>query len=636
MKRVGVLLGILLLLIALPQLSVAVNEKEIADGWYPYISEFSKGDYDYSIRGYNLERQGDESSYEDGRIFIKRVGPDGELKTGIPFGECETTSEFEWCFLNASYENEHVDIDNRGQLQPGIKLRMVEFEYEDELDISRSFSTRDFNLYETSEITLRIKNEGDNPISNITVKEPIPEGFELVKKDESFRYSSDENVLNSKFNLYPDNSWVRSYTLKAIEYVSPETQTQVTYDVPGVSGLTQSARARELRVVSPYKLTHSEFKDAFSKDDRTTFKITLQNNEDESLSIEEIDVNLHPNLKVRSESGFDKMSIGRYSYSGKIPPGEQETVSLDLSLPYTGSYEISYDMTFSVKDKVYHESGTAPLEVVIDGLSCRYEFSEFDPVAGSRLNYTVFVENLGGEPFYAINGSWKDPFGNSETFYRKNVFSGDTLKLASRSVVLPLKLEKENYTFNVDAKYRSDKNEWFECREERVLPVSPVDRYVNVSTSFDPANASRGQEVTATVLVHNLLDTPLQNEVHIAEKNLLNLTFDGQTEAGISRLSADESVQAYSFTFTVPEDISDDSLSFERDVSIGEFGYEDEFTASVAITDPLEEGESLNEKKERIKQDRGKKESSSSDSSNQDGEKKGFIGKLVDLIKSLF
>ncbi|MGM5481637.1 MAG: hypothetical protein ACQESE_04480 [Nanobdellota archaeon] len=636
MKKVSVLLGLLLFVLIISQGALAVKEHEIVDGWYSYDAEFNKDGHNYSIRSFNLEQDGDDDSYKDGQIFIKRVGPQGEYKTGLSFGECELTNELEWCFVNASYDNENVDIDDKGKVQPGIKIRMVEFEYVNELDISRSFSTTSFNRYEEAEVTLTLKNEGDNPINDIRVEEPVPEGFELVKKEDSFNYYPVDRLLKANFNLYPGSSWSKTYTIKANEYVEAETLTSVTYDVVEASGLTQQSSKKTLKVTAPYRISHTEFKNSYSKDDQVTFKVTLENNEDEAMDVEELNIGLHPNLKVKSVEELDKEAVSKYGFSGTIPAGEKKVFIVEMRLPYSGSYEISYDTVFSVKDSEYSESGETTLDVIVKGLSCRFDFSEKNPLAGTTVNYTVLLENDDKETFYDINGSWTDLF-TTTSFSETNIFSGDVLAIATESVVLPLTFERTSYSFLVNTEYRSDKNEWFTCTNEQTLVVEPVDRYLNVTTEFDPLNASRAESVTATVTVHNLLDTPIDKELSVAEMNYLNFSLEGQSEVTLAKLSSGQSKEVYAFTFTVPENISDNSLSLEREVSIPDFGYEEEFVSTLFIADPLEEGNSLEEKKEEIKNDFSEEKSSSSeDSGKKDPDDMNFMQKLVHLIKSFF
>mgnify|MGYP006302931489 CR=1 FL=1 len=125
MKLRCVLLGLFIMMIILTPTALAVKEQEIADGWYSYNSIFDKGEYTYEIRSFGLENEGDgsEDGYEDGNILIKRTHPDElELKAILPYDSCEENVDRRWCFLNASYDSEKVDIDPAGQLQPAVKI----------------------------------------------------------------------------------------------------------------------------------------------------------------------------------------------------------------------------------------------------------------------------------------------------------------------------------------------------------------------------------------------------------------------------------------------------------------------------------------------------------------------------------
>ncbi|MFW5865467.1 MAG: hypothetical protein ACOCU6_00040 [Nanoarchaeota archaeon] len=499
---------------------LAVKTTTIADGWYYYDDSFSKNGCDYRLRGADLyDTQDNDRNYETGNLMVRRTCDDEKTSHVLGFGECEKNSQYQWCFLNASYEDQHVTIDSQGRLQPGIRVLFKEFKYNHKLDVSRSFSSKNLNLGDEVDVTISLSNEGDLPLSDISVKEPIPEGFELLSYDDSFHHVTSERELRSTFNLYPGSVWQKTYTIKAIDYVSPSTRTNITYDTEKESGFYEESSSQTLEVIKPYVISMSSLEKQFAKGDRKTFTLMIENNENEPLDIERLIIRIPSNIKVSSHKPLNDVSPSKYEFSGTIPAFSKETFDADLRFPFIGDYVVSYTAHLAVKEREYYESESSSFSVAADYPTCHFNTSSDSLVAGSSFSYDVFLKHTGKESFYEIMCEVSDPVNGMLNTSIVNIRTGDTEPITSKEFEIPISTTAKNYTFNLTCSYRTDNNQWFDCQKQFTLDVASANISKGAGENISGANVSSNS--SASISDDEMNGTPAEDILsnNTAERN---------------------------------------------------------------------------------------------------------------------
>lgn len=642
MKKECVFLSILVIGVLLGVFSVsAVDETTIADGWYPAKDSFDKNGCHYNIRGAELADTSDDGKgYKDGKVLIKRTCDNLTTSEVLQYDECETTSSYEWCFSNASYDDDNIMIDETGQLQPGIRLDMTAFAHTSDLDVSRSFSSTDLNLKENVNVTITLENSGDIPISTLDIVEPIPKGFELVSTDSFFHHVVSEDILKSSFKLYPDVQRNRSYTLKAVEYGSASTRTNITYQPENEDEQETHFSSTTLKVPSPYSLSFTSFDSSFDKGDSTTLKFGIKNKENEELTMERLVVTTPLNVKVTPPSSFSETESRTFEYTGTIPASSKKVFPFELNLPFVGEYEFSYSTSFSVKGREYEESGSSKLTVGVEQPSCHYNFSSQNMEAGAVHEYSAYLEHTGEETFYDINCTYSDPYRQNGSFYEVTIHPDEKVAMYENVINLPVVGSEVSRSFNLTCRYRTDNNQYFTCADAATIDIQPVPQRLNLSTTITPSNVTAGEDVSVDVRATNLLSEPITDTVMISEEGISGGDIQGVIETTLDGLAVNASEDVYSYNLTVPKDRSD-NISLSHEISFDSSEYTDSFTDTITVTSAVDSSSNLSENisglpDSEASSSKGESGDSSDESSGEESEDKGFVDKILSVIRSIF
>ncbi|MGM5480296.1 MAG: hypothetical protein ACQESC_02440 [Nanobdellota archaeon] len=623
---IPLLLFVFVILIAVNSFAVSIT-----DSWFSFEDEFTHDGSTYTIQAIGVEDDGSDDPFSDGLVrILKRQNNNTIDNALISFGDCDETAYRRWCFENASFDREKVDIDSKGRLQPAIHLDLDRFEYEDKLDISRTFEQTEFTLGEKSEIALTIENDGDIPLYNITVSELIPEGFMVLGYDNSFTFNPETNKLTFIRNLYPTSSATKMYTIKAIEYGSWSTQTHANYTVKNVSTFSESSSTTTLSVPAPFTIEQSIPKNEFDKDERMVYDLTIENNEDEPLSIASLHIDAHPNTIPVSYGDLEKKDSD-FTFEGEIPPFESKTFDIRFKLPFVGAYDISYDLNMMVKEQSYTEADTLSFQVGVKNVTADISFCNDTLIAGMPCWYTVTLKNTAQEPFY--NLTMASTFLSNTTTYTRDVIpTGYSSMVVNNTFIVPFSFQPQTYFYTANTTYRTNTNQWFEQQLSNeissIVPKQPIDIIVTASNY----TVSRGDRVRVNVSINNTLSTSFNQVILVNETLPENISYEGDISRKLSSIEQNNLVRLYSYSFTVPEDIADKKISLPRIVTMGSLSAKStlENKTTITIRDPVEEGVSYSSSQES---------STTAETSNNlspDPEDMGFFKKLVYLIRSIF
>lgn len=548
MKRIfGLILLIGILLLSLIPIATAIEEKIILDSWVRYDHKFTFEGANYSI---STLQTGDADHPEKGRIAI-RSSSGTEI---LDYNTCVESETYRYCFQNVTFEGDYIDIDPKGQSQPGLKIKLIQLNHEINLKIDKWFEKTDFNLYDKGDIAVTIQNTGDQILNNLTITEFIPTGFDVVSKSGTFSKLNQSALQINLNTLYPDSSWTGRYYVKANEYVSGAVYTSVDYISEEGVNKTQVSSKQTISVPEPYKFTTSTLKEEYDSSDDIDFNIKLENNENDNLYIRELDIYAPNNMIVSKKYNLDKESNNHFTYRGVLAQDDSKDFSIKLKPIYTGKYWLSYYVRFELKGKEYVVSNRIPFRVQTPGLECYFEFEE-DAIfeAGSQVNFNLTLENDDDEVYYDILGVFDNPFTDDFLINKTSIYQGKKYVESFNNFIFPVSSEDKNYTLKLNASYRSVDLEHFECESQYPIEIKGKDKLIDIIISSpDQSMAIPGSSFDVSFLIENLLDESF-TDVFVEHELSDDLSSTGFSRKLIDSLSGKETVEAYSTSIKIPE-----------------------------------------------------------------------------------
>ena len=143
-------------------------------------------------------------------------------------GECETRDDIKYCF-------EDVNL-------PQIKVVITSLE--PDITIDRSFSTITPNLNENIEVTVTLKNNGDEAATNIKYIDSYPNGLTLFSNQNTFTWEGNINIgEEEKF----------AYTIRAEDIISFDSIAKLSYKFEGKEKTKKSSTA-SINVRKPFAI----------------------------------------------------------------------------------------------------------------------------------------------------------------------------------------------------------------------------------------------------------------------------------------------------------------------------------------------------------------------------------------------
>ncbi|MBN1175092.1 hypothetical protein JXA48_00455 [Candidatus Woesearchaeota archaeon] len=628
MKRVSLILLMLILLSLVVGISEAVEEVKIFDSWCRYDYAFTYDGRNYSIA---TLATGDQNHPEDGRIAIK--APNGTAI--INYGECVETEAYKYCFENVTFEGKYIDIDDNGKTQPGLKLKLIEYDYKADIKIDKWFEKTNFKLYEKGEVAITIENTGDQILKEINVIEKVPEGFEVSAKSNNMIVTDKRTIEAGPLILYPEKTWTGRYIIKAINYTEGTYATQIKYNSEEETGKELTGTNQKIKVDSPYKLTVSEIKPTYDATSPINLNIKLENNEDENLYIEELDIYAPANMYTSSSGLLKSQSNNRYKYSGSINEDEEKTFEVKMTPIYTGKYTISYYIKFNLKGKEYVVSERVPFEINTEGIDCYFETEENDLEAGTSFNMDVVIENDDDENYYEIVGEITNPFGDNIKINKTNLEKGKLFTEELKNIILPITSEDKEYEFEIKTNYRSVDGEEFECESAYPISVKGKDKYIDVSVKAPDQSIRPGSEADLTFFLENLIDKEFDN-VYVEYELKDNISSTGFSRKQFDTLEARETKEAYTTKVRIPETWDKDYFEVILKVGARNPKYENSVVVEVPVNTSKEKTETTNQRETNNQGSSDSSTTNSGSNSKSNSEEEGFVDKVINFFVNLF
>lgn len=626
MKRRGIILFILLvtvLLVAVPTGSAEKTTK-ITDSWYRYIDSFSKNGNVYSLKAINAHLD-DETK---GVLIIKK----NDAGASVNFDECVETIDYKYCFRDRTFEGDKVEIDGNGNVQPSIKVFIEEYSYSSDIKITRSFEKRKFNLFEKGQVTITVENTGDEVLSNIKLVERLPEGFSFLYYQEGMAFYN--NSIFNTFTLYPDSTWETKYTLKAIDYAESSYKTQLTYDSETQQDLTASSSSTTIEVVEPYEVSITNFKKTYDRGDEVTFKLTIENNENEELEIDYLTITA-PTVQSISGSAGDLRKDGLLSYSyvgDNILADEKKELVVKDDIYSIGTFRFSYKGRIKLKDKTYIIEGEAPFSVETSGLNCMLSFSDDEPTAGTPLSYNITYDNKDDETFYELEAIVTSSHLEPVTVMTSNVYGNRKRVAHTQHLIVPFTLVDDVYNFTLNASYRTRDNLSFTCQSSYSLPVNAAQRVLGLDVHADKTQARRNETVTIHTALSNLLEQMPLTNITVTSVSFPNVK-GGTADVSVKQLSPQQSTNT-SFEITIPETYTQEELEVLTSVVVAsQTGYSEDVMTTITVSNPMVSNTTTNNNDSATEEGSGV---TISKNVKKEEEKKGFIAQIIELIQEVF
>ncbi len=629
MKKVIILLVVLALL-AVPTV-VAVKEATVT-GWYHYIDDFSfNGDkYGLKLTGGEYNYDNPDASQTSGILRISR----NDDRFIVRPGECQETINHSYCFLNKSFDSEKVDIDANGNLQPAIQIKLTEYDYTSSLTITRTFEKTKFALYETGEVEITLTNTGDNLLTNIRLHESAPAGFNISWQESSLHRIG--NNLSATINLYPGKTWSARYRIKAINYSKSSYTTSALYDAKDEVNLAQKSASATVEVLQPYSTTTS-LPSAINRNAPAQFKLTITNNENEELSVDNLHIYIPLSIGVIGTTNLKQQTFNVFSHVGTIPAKQSKDFIVKLNTPFVGSYTISYEGEITVKGKNYSINGSKDIGITTKGMNCYFTFNEPSLQAGRNLQYTVMLKNLGSiDDYYNINGTIYTAFENI-SFFVPSLFRDNSQIVINKRYHMPFSTKDKEYPFRIKAKYTTTAGQVFTCDEENNYLVKGAKNILQFDIFVSADKPSPGDDVNLIVTIENELAED------IYDITIFSNTTDGDIIKGVSKkqlgfLASQEKKEMYTVTVHIPDDYAKKELDVFTTGIVDSHDYTDVQKTTIPIKLPVIEEPSNNvtiKNNSQINNEEPEPNPTPQPIAKTD-EKKGFFAKVWQLLKRLW
>jgi len=625
MKRVIVLI-LLIGLLLLPGV-LAVKEAKVS-GWYASTDSFTFNKATYTLRLMSGEYRADDEEHNlyGGTLRIRK----NDESFIVSVGSCYEDINRTYCFVNKSFDRKEVDIDSQGNLQPAIQISLIEYTYEATLDIKRSFEKTKFALYEEGEVTITVTNTGDKMLSNIRITETTPDGFNITRAQQNTVQVG--NSILGTFHLLPGKSWTTTYKIKGIDYKKSSYTTSALYDTEQETDFEKKSSSATLEVLSPYKVTSSLAKKV-DRNTPTEYKITITNNENEELQINNLKVYVPLSVGISSRTNLNTYSFNVLSHKGTIEPKTTKEFLVRLQTPYVGNYVLSYEGDITLKGKDYNISGESPLEVYTKGMNCYFTFNKPTLEAGRSLQYTVVLKNLGETDDYLnINGTIHTPYEDIN-FFIPSMIRGDSETVVNNRYTLPFNTEDVKYPFRIEAKYYTSAGQEFTCVEENDYLVKGAETILLYDVFVSADKPSPGKQVNVVISTTNeIVDTI--NNITIYSNTTDPVRITSETRREIATLEQYEKIEVYTIEIEIPANYTKETIEIITTGIVNSHDYIDSITTIIPVKHTLEtEEEDVEEKKETTK-DIDEKETTSP--TTQPEKKEGFFARVWTIIKRLW
>jgi len=524
-------------------------------------------------------------------------------------GECETRDDIKYCF-------EDVNL-------PQIKVVITSLE--PDITIDRSFSTITPNLNENIEVTVTLKNNGDEAATNIKYIDSYPNGLTLFSNQNTFTWEGNINIgEEEKF----------AYTIRAEDIISFDSIAKLSYKFEGKEKTKKSSTA-SINVRKPFAINDSISTEAAEKGEIVVYNITILNkDESNKLSVENLEITLPAQIDLVVASNELKIEGNKLTFKGAIEKKETKTIFVRVTASRVGQFSISASTNLKISDKSFKEELKKSFTV---GSSLILPILELPAQVKSNSPYSAYIalKNYGKEEIKNIKFKVEGDLFSAITD-KKDIQPGTTYEVFKKTLTSPYLKEDHRFNIKISGSYispSSGKSYTFEKSAQMIGTAPP--NIIDIIRELNKHEFYPGDEIKITIKLKNQKNTII-NEVDVSDifPKEIRSSLKGDITGYIDALNPNEEKEIYSYSLTVPTDYTEDEIEFKTTLNAKVDGE----LIILKSTDKVKilSGEKPEEVEEETEEIEPEEEINQTGEKEIEQTKENFFSKIVSWLKNLF
>jgi len=518
-------------------------------GWYYAGDTFTEDGILYSV---------------DGSDYDKVLFGAGKTSYIIPLGECVKTAFAEYCYSDTAYPDDESKVKYAsGHKYYAYSITINTFTPEIIVTRTASVATPEFGKDVT--FTVKIENEGDFSVENVSYFEAIPEGLRVLSGPTNVNGS-----ISYKLKALPIRKLDQfEYTIKAVDYASTSLTPSFAYFYAGKE-FTVTIPAYSFIIDTPLEVTHTLSSSTLNLGEEGTYTFTIKNKDSTEDLLVKATTKLPEGFKRKEVQGLAPADNNKYTLEKTFTPGEEATYSLTYTTEYSGNSEIPLDIFSTINgfsfEKHYVDTITAKADKLNPDIKFSSTRSSFR--GGEKLTIQATLENVNKiTTFKNINGYLNSPdlFENvnfeHESFPPEKKFTE-----IEKAVVFPLANETKNYRFLFKGEYATPSGEIYTYATEKSVTVDPVKEEVQITTTFTPEHPEKGKNVTVNVNIKNVFGEYISYSAH--DSFDIDLIKIGGINFAEGSLERDQGAALYTYQLEIPENYTESEINLTTSVLV--------------------------------------------------------------------
>ena len=540
-------------------LPVVTAQEEVADTWLSWDGSTTVQDNPVTV----LLNSGNNAL----QVSI------GDNSSVITQDSCREIGVYEACFEEVSTD-EKPDIDEEGQLRPGVRL--VIYEQEDVLieggtpEMSVTAESTGRSLTDTHDVSVFFDNTGDGAMFNFSA-EVTPRGISAESDEEDvLRIGSSSYRVTGGIEAGDNKSLRLSYEPTTL---TPSLHVAYTYDSTE-EGTVTGEKNLSLPLIDPLETSVSgpATTNLFESNEIVT---SITNNAQQEL-VANVTTNQSRNqiLAGRDYEVGDDAVVAQAS----VAANETEELVLSYQPRYTGETLVETRIDGVVASFTPNTSHQLAIDTPEPSVMMETSVEPTSPGGNATVSYTFTNQNE-----YVLEDVIVTI--TSEYGVERHSLSNITAQSSTTkgfAYQTPFGALPGNYTMDVSTDYETIAGETFETSQQRTLSLLRNDYDVIVERSVNNTNPSINDSVSVDVYVENTGENLLPNAT-ISESV-------SPTDTNASRvitLRTGERVKAYSYTLNYT-----DKTTFATRVTSGQFTHQSYQTLTGETREPPAENTS--------------------------------------------
>ncbi|MFH1649556.1 MAG: hypothetical protein ABIA93_03335 [Candidatus Woesearchaeota archaeon] len=572
-----------------------------------------------------LPTDGGDPSFE--RILLSK----NDKSFIIPLYSCKEDEYFRYCF-------DGVDCKTRikyegGEQYPAVKISV--WKLEPELKITRTFSTTSPEFGQDVDVSVTVKNDGNEEATNIMYVDLYPKTFKLLRSD----------ALLADGNKVVWNGWVRPgeektfyYIIKPIAYTEFTTKANITFRYGDKKASLQSS-ASTIKVQTPYEIKLNT-PTTMGVNELSTVVLTITNNQErDTISVDNLRITLPPEFTFDSFAGATRIDMitydlvrteNEYTWHGVLGPGNSRTFYIRYRAMVKGSFPITYASSITSSKELFEETKTNTVKVDVQELIPTVRVTPEVVKAGTPAKLVVYLDNGNKTAYANFRADLRSELFGSLSFTEPEIRKGERLNLLAQEFTTPQVSQNTTFLIILEGTYITFTGTQYEFHKEATLKVTtdtPAKPYsFAITHALSKQIAKPGENITIITQVKNQANVDARG-VRIEDRFSSPVPIVAGITTKDMDLSTQESRQAYVYKIQIPTDFLEDTLNVTTFLSIEDVTLEKMSTITVehpVITDTGDDEPGTSE--------------NSTDTNNGEEQivKKGIFTKIWEFFKNIF